>query len=139
MKEEDVPGVAAGPPGPRPRDEPLVAQWGVAGLYLKREFLVFSTVNLKKGSIGIEYHHHHTLQISSSYPDDTFVDTATSHYGDDTASSPNIIFIYEVILVWGFSLYDYASHRRLRPGTCAGSGTFSVPARGGPRVRARGS
>ena len=30
--------------------------------------------------------------------------TATSHYGDDTAPSPNIIFIYEVILVWGFSL-----------------------------------
>ena len=37
-------------------------------------------------------------------PDDNLGNTATSHYGDDTAPSPNIIFIYEVILVWGFSL-----------------------------------
>ena len=37
-------------------------------------------------------------------PDDNLDDTATSHYGDDTAPSPNIIFIYEAILVWGFSL-----------------------------------
>ena len=37
-------------------------------------------------------------------PDDNLDDIATSHYGDATAPSPNIIFIYEVILVWGFSL-----------------------------------
>ena len=40
-----------------------------------------------------------------NYPDDNLADTATSHYRDDTAPSPNIVFIYEVILVWGFSLY----------------------------------
>ena len=33
-----------------------------------------------------------------NYSDDNLADTATSHYGDDTAPSPNIIFIYEVIL-----------------------------------------
>ena len=42
--------------------------------------------------------------IEEEINDDNLGNTATSHYGDDTAPSPNIIFIYEVILVWGFSL-----------------------------------
>ena len=39
-----------------------------------------------------------------NYPDDNLVDTAISHYGDGTAPSHNNIFVYEVILVSGFSL-----------------------------------
>ena len=42
-----------------------------------------------------------------NYSDDNLDDTATSHYGDATAPSPNIIFVYEVILVLGFSLVSW--------------------------------
>ena len=45
------------------------------------------------------------------YPDDNLADTATSHYGNDTSPSPNIILVYEVIPVWGFSLYNYPQYR----------------------------
>ena len=85
---------------------------GVAGVYLKGEFLVVSVVNLRKGSTFRSRVPSSSYSIILlillflfNYPDDNLDDTAASHYGDDTAPSPNIIFVYEVILVWGFSLY----------------------------------
>ena len=63
-----------------------------------------------------------------NYPDDNLADTAaaTSHYGDDTAPSPNIISIYEVILVWGFSLYIHKVHYLLFSGRLAANRTGAV-------------